>query len=187
MRAGQERDLPGKRPLKLMNDQPILWFIAQLKPNGINNALRNLGRQGFAVFHPRQTATRRVRDKLVTREEPVFPGYLFVTFDPATAPWRRINATLGVARLLTTPSLQPATVPPAFMAALMTRFTPEGLVRPPEVLNPGDLVRIQTGPFADVVTRIESLDRDGRVGVLLEVMGQAVRVSLAAGTVSKET
>ena len=72
------------------------------------------------------------------------------------------------------------------MAALVSRFTPEGLIRPPEVLSPGDLVRIQTGPFADVVTRIESLDRDGRVGVLLEVMGQAVRVTMAAGTVRQE-
>jgi transcriptional antiterminator RfaH len=104
-----------------------------------------------------------------------------------SAPWRRINATLGVARLLTTPSLLPATVPAAFMAALMGRFTADGLVRPPEVLEPGDLVRIQTGPFADVVARIESLDRCGRVGVLLEVMGQAVRVTMAAESVTKET
>jgi transcriptional antiterminator RfaH len=162
------------------------WFIAQLKPNGINNALRNLQRQGFGTFHPRQSATRRVRDKLVTREEPLFPGYVFVTFDPEAAPWRRINATLGVARLLTTPSLRPAVVPRAFMDTLRARCTPDGVILPPEALGPGDLVRIRTGPFAETVTRIESLDRSGRVGVLLEVMGQAVRATLAAENVTKE-
>lgn len=169
-----------------MTDLAEPWYIAQLKPNGIGNALRNLERQKFVTFHPRQTATRRIRDKLVTREEPVFPGYVFVTFDPATAPWRRINATLGIARLLTTPSLQPATVPPAFMAALMERCTPEGLIKPPEVLAPGDLVRIRTGPFAEQVSRIESLDKAGRVGLLLEVMGQAVRVSVDPRNLSRE-
>ena len=169
-----------------MIDTAESWFIAQLKPNGIGNALRNLDRQKFVTFHPRQTATRRIRDKLVTREEPVFPGYLFVTFDPATAPWRRINATLGIARLLTTPSLVPATVPPDFMAALMDRCMPDGLVKPPEVLSPGDLVRIRTGPFADTVSRIESLDRTGRVGLLLEVMGRAVRVTISPNNLNRE-
>jgi transcriptional antiterminator RfaH len=170
-----------------MTDHADRWHIAQLKPNGINNALRNLERQGFATFHPRQTVTRRWRDKLVTRDEPVFPGYLFVGFDPASAPWRRINATLGVARLLTTPSLQPATVPPGFMAGLQARCDADGRVKPPDSLAPGDLVRIRTGPFADAVTRIESLDRDGRVGVLLEVMGQAVRVSVGPENLARET
>jgi transcriptional antiterminator RfaH len=170
-----------------MTDNADDWFIAQLKPNGINNALRNLHRQGFITFHPRQSATRRLRDKLVTREEPVFPGYLFVTFDPETAPWRRINATLGIARLLTTPSLRPAAVPRAFMDTLRARCAPDGIVLPPEALGPGDLVRIRTGPFAETVTRIESLDRSGRVGVLLEVMGQAIRVTVAAENVMKET
>lgn len=162
------------------------WFIAQLKPNGIANALRNLQRQGFATFHPRQTVTRRMRGKLVNRDEAMFPGYLFVGFDPASAPWRRINATLGITRLLTTPSLQPAMVPEAFMAALRARCMEDGLVKPPEVLAPGDLVRVRTGPFADVVSRIELLDGAGRVGLLLEVMGQAVRVSVRAENLSRE-
>jgi transcriptional antiterminator RfaH len=122
----------------------------------------------------------------VTREEPVFPGYLFVTFDVDSAPWRRINATLGVARLLTTPSLVPARVPEAFMAALRQRCGPDGLVRPPEILAPGDVVRVLTGPFADTVSRIESLDRDGRIAILMDVMGQAVRVSLPPQSVTRD-
>ncbi len=118
-----------------MTESSDPWFIVQLKPNGISNALRNLSRQGFGSFHPRQTATRRVRDKLVTREEPVFSGYLFVTFDVDTAPWRRINATLGVARLLTTPSLVPARVPEAFMAALRQRCGRTGWCARPKSLR----------------------------------------------------
>lgn len=169
-----------------MTDRIDPWFIVQLKPNGIANALRNLHRQGFATFHPRQTATKRVRDRLVTREEPVFPGYLFVTFDVDTAPWRRINATLGVARLLTTPSLVPARVPPAFMAALRRRCAEDGLVRPPDALAPGDIVRVVEGPFAETVSRIEALDRDGRIAILMDVMGQAVRVSLSARSVTRD-
>jgi transcriptional antiterminator RfaH len=169
-----------------MTENTDPWFIVQLKPNGIANALRNLHRQGFGTFHPRQTATRRMRDKLVTREEPVFPGYLFVNFEVSTAPWRRINGTLGVARLLTTPSLVPARVPAAFMEALHRRCGPDGLVRPPDALAPGDVVRVVAGPFAETVSRIEALDRDGRIAILMEVMGQAVRLSLRPENVARE-
>ncbi len=169
-----------------MTDNVEPWFVVQLKSNGIANALRNLHRQGFVTFHPRQTATRRIRDKLVTREEPMFPGYLFVTFDVESAPWRRIRATLGVARLLTTPSLVPARVPDSFMAALRQRCGPDGMVRPPEVLVPGDVVRVLKGPFAGTVSRIEALDRDGRIAILMDVMGQAVRLSLRPESMARE-
>ncbi len=163
------------------------WFIVQLKPNGLGNALRNLDRQGFQSFLPRQTVTRRQRDKLVAREEPIFPGYLFVTFDPATTPWRRINGTLGVARLITTASLRPVMVPPAFMAGLFDRCSPDGILAPRPELEVGDIVRIRTGPFADVISQIDSLDRNGRVAILLEIMGQAVRISVPSENLSRET
>ncbi len=65
-----------------MTKLPLPWFIAQLKPNGGALAQRNLARQGITTFLPQQEITHRTNDKMVTRREAVFPGYIFVGFDP---------------------------------------------------------------------------------------------------------
>jgi transcriptional antiterminator RfaH len=46
-------------------------------------------------------------------------------------------------------------------------------------LKAGETIRITTGPFADLVGQLERLDDNGRVRVLLEIMGGKVRVALS--------
>ena len=35
------------------------WYIAQIKPNSYNSAIRNLERQGFETFLPKMDITQR--------------------------------------------------------------------------------------------------------------------------------
>ncbi|MDG0984248.1 MAG: transcription termination/antitermination NusG family protein [Planktomarina sp.] len=76
------------------------WFLLQYKPNSHRLALRNLHRQGFETFLPVQDVTQRYSTKFVQQTRPLFPGYMFVSFALDTAPWRKINSTVGVARLV---------------------------------------------------------------------------------------
>ena len=76
------------------------WFLLQYKPNSHRLALRNLHRQGFETFLPMQDVTQRHSTKFVQQRRPLFPGYMFVSFALDTAPWRKINSTVGVARLV---------------------------------------------------------------------------------------
>ncbi|WP_247744714.1 hypothetical protein [Sulfitobacter sp. R18_1] len=46
-------------------------------------------------------------------------------------------------------------------------------------------MRILTGPFAELVTKIEALPSAERVGVLIDLMGGEVRSSLPRGHVAK--
>ena len=41
-------------------------------------------RQGFQTFLPMEEETRQRNGKFVTAMRPLFPGYIFVTFDVAT-------------------------------------------------------------------------------------------------------
>jgi transcriptional antiterminator RfaH len=154
------------------------WMIAQLKPHGLANARRNLERQGFAIFLPLLTVTRRQRNRLVTRPEPLFPGYLFVRDTGRSAPAGQISFTLGVLRLLTRGDRQPATLPAEFVAALAARCDPDGHLSAEPRLAVGDPVRVTRGPFADSVSRIAALDADGRVSMLIALLGRQVRVRL---------
>jgi transcriptional antiterminator RfaH len=58
------------------------WFIAQIKPNSYHSAIQNLERQGFETFLPKMEITQKQKNKFVVKTVNVFPGYMFVCFDP---------------------------------------------------------------------------------------------------------
>lgn len=161
------------------------WFLAQLKPNAWRVADRNLRRQGFATFNPRERRTIVRRGRFVTEPSPLFPGYLFVKFDPATASWRVINSTYGVARLVMFEAHKPRVVPTALVESIMARCDGEGCLVPPDEVEPGTEVRITAGPFADFTATVESIAPDKRVWVMLEVMGRETRVLANAEAVKR--
>ena len=76
------------------------WYVALVRPNSVEIALRNLLRQGFEVFYPREFETRRKGTKFVDVVRPVFPGYLFVSLAVDGSDVRKVNSTYGVARLV---------------------------------------------------------------------------------------
>jgi transcriptional antiterminator RfaH len=162
------------------------WMIAQLKPNGLKTAIRNLERQDFSIFTPMLKITRRQRDRLVSRNEPLFPGYVFVRETTQSEAFSRISYTLGIRRLLLRADRRPATLPADFVSSLRSRCDPSGFLLPDTALAPGARVRVMQGPFADTVSQIESLDRDGRISILIAVLGQQVRVRVDPGHVSQE-
>ena len=154
------------------------WYLVQLKPGGLARAEMNLARQGFETFMPLRPETRRRAGQLRTEQRPLFPGYLFVCLDPATAPWRKINNTYGVARLVCLSGRAPSRVPTALVRALI-EVAREGEWQPDPIdLKVGATVSLVNGPFAGALARIEAAPEDGRVHVLMEMMGQAVRAAV---------
>lgn len=151
------------------------WYLAQLKPNGVDLALRNLARQGFRTFLPLTQETERHGGRFVCRKRPLFPGYLFVGVNPAAARWRAINSTQGVSRLVSF-AADPAPVPNALIEGLMLRCDDEDVVGG-EVMTSGTTVRLTQGPFAGFVGHIETVDKARRAYVLLDILSQTVRVS----------
>lgn len=156
------------------------WYVVQLKPNCATQAQRNLARQGFAVFAPFQEVSIRSgqRFKLVSR--PLFPGYFFVSFDPSSSPWRAINSTSGVARLVSLEQDAPTPVPRDLIEALMARCEPGGRWISAEVPKEGDRVRITAGPLAEFVATVDSVTPQRRVWVLLDILGASTRVAMNA-------
>ncbi|WP_416898633.1 MAG: transcription termination/antitermination protein NusG [Minwuia sp.] len=156
-----------------------LWFLAQVKPNGHHIAERNLSRQGFPSFLPMEEATRRRRGRFVNALRPLFPGYIFIAFDPEHGLWRKVNSTLGIARLVSF-GKSPAPVPNALVDGLRARCTADGTFRPAAPWSPGDSVKIARGPFAEFVGTVERLAPDNRVFVLLDLMGRRTRMTVDA-------
>lgn len=156
---------------------PFRWFLAQLKPNCLSIATRNLDRQGFRSFVPLALETRRAGPRFKTQPRPLFPGYVFVSLDTTMGQWRAINSTFGVTRLVAFGG-RPAAVPRGLVEQIALRCDVNGLLLPPEELAPGDRVLVTNGPFSGVMAEVERTDADRRVWILLDLMGQSTRVQV---------
>jgi transcriptional antiterminator RfaH len=161
------------------HDREQCWYLAQLKPNCWHIADRNLKRQGFKTFLPIEDVTRRVRDRFVTSQRPLFQGYLFVAFNSSTDYWRSINSTYGVSRIVSFGSI-PCPVPNEIVTGLQVRCDEGGVLLPPRILKPGEEVRVTSGPLANFVGTVETLAPEQRVWILIDIMGGSTRVAVDA-------
>ena len=112
---------------------------------------------------------------------PLFPGYIFITFDPGRTQWRSINNTFGVSSLIMARKNAPARVPGSLMTALLASCDVSGHVLPPEKFNAGDKVRITGGAFEGTLAEVQHASKGERVALLLDIMGRSVSVDCAQG------
>ena len=153
------------------------WYLLQYKPNSHDIAVKNLNRQGYKTFLPVQEVTRRTTTHFATKLTPLFPGYLFVQVDPLSAPWRRLNSTFGVSRLVQF-GQSPKPVPTELITDLQSRCSSKGILLPPPSLSPGHTVEILMGPFTHFIAKVEEIAADQRVWLLLDLMGQTTRLQV---------
>ena len=160
-----------------MQPSKTSWHIVQFKPNSHKIALRNLERQGFETFLPVHEVTRRTAVKYETVIRPLFAGYMFVACDPEEAPWRKINATYGISRMLSFAD-GPKPMPEALITGLRARCDNAGKVIALKKFEAGQSVEMHSGPFANFIATVEQMANDARVWVLLDFMGKATRVQV---------
>ena len=146
------------------------WYVAQTLHHREKVAERHLREQGFRSFFPQFRRTVRHARKLREVVTPVFPGYIFVIFDTERDRWHSIHGTVGVCRLLTTRK-RPVPVPADIVQALIGAIDVFGCVVLGGDLCVGQAVRVVAGPFTGGLGVLERLDGNGRVRVLLNIMG----------------
>jgi transcriptional antiterminator RfaH len=160
------------------------WFILQFKPNSHNQATKNLTQQGFKTFLPLHDITSRKASRFVTTTQPLFPGYMFITFDRAESKWHKINNTYGVSRLVTFNSiLKP--IPTTFVKNLMKRYDPSGKLLPIKKLEKGDQVKVLKGPFSNFIATVETYETDQRIWILLELMGRKTKIQTSSNALQQ--
>ena len=153
------------------------WYIAQIKPNSSHSATQNLERQGFQTFLPKMEITKRKENKFVVKNAYVFPGYMFVCFDPHSITWTKINSTYGVSKILTF-NKKPSEISSDLILGLKNRYEINGDPTQKENIQKGDFIKFYTGPFADLIAKVESADEKKRIWILLETMGGYQRLKL---------
>lgn len=152
------------------------WYVAETAPRKEMVALQNLRRQSFHGVCPRFSKVRRHARRTENVLVPYFPGYVFVRFDRERDRWSSINGTLGVRRLIGSRPNAPQAVPNAVVEALLARAAGVGVFP----FQPGDEVRVASGPLADQVATIERLADQERVRILMNILGNQTPVIVRA-------
>ena len=153
------------------------WFIAKIKPNSYKSAIENLKRQGFETFLPQMEITQRQKYKFIVKNVYVFPGYIFVSFDPHLIAWTKINSTYGVSKILAFNN-KPSEISSDLILELKARYENKINQTKKEKLQKGDSIRFFAGPFADLIAKVESVEENNRIWVLIEAMGGYQRLKL---------
>lgn len=162
------------------------WYVAQTLHHREMRAAHELEAQGFGAFVPLYLKRRSHARRMTLGPAPLFPNYLFVSFDPTRQRWRCVNGTIGVARLIM--GIEgPARVTPGIVEGLMASRDDKGFIALPKRPNfvRGEAVRITAGVFAAGLGLFEDFSDQDRVAVLLDLLGRKVRVVLGEDCVEK--
>lgn len=157
----------------------VRWYVISTKPGSENIAEINLTKQGFLTWTPRQVRVVRHARRRQERRVPFFPGYLFVQMDIGRQRWSLVNGTFGVRSLIMEGEM-PLPCPPGLVEGLQELTDDDGIFNGTAMIEPGDPVRVVSGPMAEFAGTFLRLDGSGRARVLLKLLSSDIVVTLHA-------
>ena len=153
------------------------WIVARNKPNQDKIALINLERQDFEFFQPTFKTMSRVQNKFKEIIKPVFPGYIFIAINLEEKNWHKINNTRGISSVINFGNEIPL-IRSKLIEELQHRFSLNNDPKTVDQFKIGMNAEITNGPFAQLIGKIEEIDTDQRIWILLNILGTQTRVSI---------
>ncbi|UXD87962.1 transcription/translation regulatory transformer protein RfaH [Thalassolituus hydrocarboniclasticus] len=144
------------------------WYVVLTKPRQEQRALEHLVQQGASAFLPLFRREHVANGKRAVRDEPLFPGYLFLQSNANNPLLSKIRSTLGARGLLYF-GTQPAVVSSLLVDDLQQR----NLCNENESLyKKGQKVTLNSGPFKNYEAIFQHYDGEERAMILLSLLGQ---------------
>jgi transcriptional antiterminator RfaH len=162
----------------IQDNQPSTpWFAVQTQPRRESAAEATMQRLGVSVFLPRyrqRTILHGYRCEVV---RPLFPGYLFASFDPVES-FHAVHYAHGVRGIVTFGD-EPAEVAEELLTGIRRRMQGDFVKLDPPQIQPGQRVEIVAGPFAGYTGIFqETLSGAERVAILLDQLSFNARAVL---------
>jgi len=161
------------------------WYVAQTQVNAERKAQFHLLRQGFECYLPTFLKRRSHARKVETVSAPLFPRYIFIERNLDDQCWRAIHSTVGISQLVCQND-RPVPLPEGVVEQFREHEDGKGHVSVGSLRSfvVGEKLQILVGAFADQAGKFESLCADGRVSILLEMLGRRISIRVPASAVS---
>ena len=164
-------------------NSPTLWFALQTKAKCEWTALEYLTFKGYECLLPSYRQKRQWADRVVEKELPLFPSYLFCRFNlhnPAGI--GRVVATPGVWRIVSFGG-KPAAVFDHEIHALAKIMATEGSREPWTYTPVGVRIRIDNGPLAGIEGIRLPNGGNGKLVLSVGLLQRSVAVTLSQNTI----
>ena len=151
------------------------WYASYTSARHEKRVAAELQVRQVEHFLPLYSSVRRWKDRRVTLDLPLFPGYVFVRL--ALRDRLRVLTIPSVARLVGFGSL-PAALPNDEIETLRSGLSEHRRAVPHPFLTVGRCVRIVSGPFAGLQGFLQRRKSGLRVVVSLQLIQQSVAVEV---------
>jgi len=169
-----------------VNGSEKQWYVIQTNPKEDSLASLVLAQQGIHTYQPFMEKYVFHARKKTLKKYPLFPNYLFVRIMPVEGEFHKIRWCRGVRRILLD-NYQPVPIEEEFISGLYTlEDKSSGVIKKPVEFQPGDVVRIKSGPLKDLYGIFETWGSDeGRVKILVEMVNNRAKVVMHASLIEK--
>jgi len=152
-----------------------LWYAAYTSANHEKRVSEQLGVRKVDHFLPLYPSVRRWKDRRVTLELPLFPGYVFVRM--ALRDRLQVLQVPGVARLVGFDGT-PAVLPAEEIETLRTSLGNGVRAEPHPYLTAGRKVRMQSGPLVGLTGIMVRRKSGARFVVSVDLIQRSVAVEM---------
>jgi transcriptional antiterminator RfaH len=161
------------------------WYLIYSKPKQEQRAQQQLAIQGFETYCPLVTNQKVRGSKTITKQEPLFPRYIFIKCADASL-LAKVRNTRGVGGIVKFGDTL-ATVSDALVFALVNQ---QMVIMQQPVEHPfkvGESLEILTGPFSSLNAVFLQADGMERCIILLNFLGQELNLSMEVKNLAKKT
>lgn len=150
------------------------WYVVYTKPRQEREAEFQLRRQEFETCLPLLRHSVRRRERWQEAVDLLFPRYLFIRLQLEQDNIALIRSTRGVVDLVRFGS-KPRPLPAGFVEGLSEQARDGVHAHQPLSFARGDLARILSGPLCRLQARFDLDSGEGRVSLLLDLLGRSHR------------
>lgn len=179
------------------SEQGVLrWFVVQALVGYENQVVKNLRERirlhnlapKFGEILVPTEEVIEIRDGQKRKSErKFFPGYVLIQMELDDATWHLVRHTPRILGFIGGTSDRPAPISDKEAQAIIDRVK-EGAEkpRPKTLFEPGEVVRVTSGPFADFNGAVEEVNYEkSRLRVAVLIFGRSTPVELEFGQVEK--
>lgn len=149
------------------------WNVLYVRPRCEKKMAEFCRIQGYEHYLPLRSETKIYQRRKVTVAKPVFPGYLFVAFDPQGR--LELLKTNNIVRILESPDEQNLIHE---LEQIQKALSVDATLGAVAALKKGRHVRITGGPFMGVEGLIQDVKGNTKVLLNVDMIGRAVAVEV---------
>lgn len=160
------------------------WYVAYTEPRMEQRVHDAVAGDRFGSYLPLEQTSRVYRGKREEITRPLFPRYVFVSFDKLADEWGDLYMIDGLLKICGDTMGNPTMVP-IWQIDLLRRAEAAGAFALKSAFTVGDAVRIAVGPFSGFLAKLKSCSPGRRVKVLMNFLGQQSTLDLSNAEIER--